>query len=462
MFSNIDHIRVTLFLGPIIGLIATLTFLYLEIAQIDSALTLGITLWIVTWWVFETLPIPVTSLLALALFPLSGVLPPSDIARAVGDPMVLFLMGGFILATALEKNNVHQRIALTMVNLFGGQSSRQLVFGFMLASAFLSMWISNTATAIMLLPVAMAVISKSQDPKLATPLLIGIAYAASIGGVATPIGTPSNLAFMTIFTSTFDENISFFEWMSWGLPVTLIMLPIAAFWITRSLTYSGNLDLPETGVWSAAEKRVLLIFAVTVLLWVTRKGPWGGWTEILDLRYANDAMVAFLAIVLMFIVPDNRGGKLLDWESASRIPWGTLILFGAGLSIAQAFVSSGLSSIIGSALEDLALLPVLVIVFVICLSVTFLTEVTSNTATTTLLMPILAAAAIGASIDPKLLMIPAAMSASCAFMLPVATPPNIVIFSTGAFPASKLVSEGFAMNLLGIIVISLTCYFIIG
>ena len=209
-------------------------------------------------------------------------------------------------------------------------------------------------------------------------------------------------------------------------------------------------------------KRVLLIFAVTVLLWVTRKGPWGGWTEILDLRYANDAMVAFLAIVLMFIVPDNRGGKLLDWESASQIPWGTLILFGAGLSIAQAFVSSGLSSIIGSALEDLALLPVLVIVFVICLSVTFLTEVTSNTATTTLLMPILAAAAIGASIDPKLLMIPAAMSASCAFMLPVATPPNIVIFSTGAFPASKLVSEGFAMNLLGIIVISLTCYFIIG
>ena len=462
MFSQLDHNRLTILLGPVIGISAALISLQLNITQTDSALTLGITVWIVTWWVFETIPIPVTSLLALALFPLAGILGPSDIARAVGDPIILFLMGGFILATALEKNNVHQRIALTMVNLFGGQSSRRLVYGFMLASAFLSMWISITATSLMLLPVAMAVISKSKDPQLATPLLIGIAYAASIGGVATPIGTPSNLAFMTIYSSTFDENISFFEWMTWGLPVTLLMLPITALWITRTLKHSDSLDLPKIGVWSAAEKRVLLIFALTVLLWVTRKGPWGGWTELLNLEYANDAMVAFLGIVCLFIIPNGRGEKLLDWESASQIPWGTLILFGAGLSIAQAFVSSGLSSIIGGALEDLALLPLFTIIFLICLCVTFLTEVTSNTATTTLLMPILAAAAIGASIDPKLLMIPAAMSASCAFMLPVATPPNIVVFSTGMFPASKLVSEGFAMNLTGIVIISMTCYFIIG
>ena len=314
----------------------------------------------------------------------------------------------------------------------------------------------------MLLPVALAVISKSKDPNLATPLLIGIAYAASIGGVATPIGSPTNLAFMTIFNASVGDDVSFFEWMSWGLPVTVIMLPIAAIWLTRSLNFSGKLELPQVGRWTVAEKRVLVIFVVTVLLWVTRKEPWGGWTELLGLAYSNDAMVAFCAITLLFIVPNNVGGKLLDWESASQIPWGTLILFGAGLSIAQAFTSSGLSSIIGSALEDIALLPILLIIATICFCVTFLTEVTSNTATTTILMPIMAAAAMGAAIDPKLLMVPAAMSASCAFMLPVATPPNIVIFSTGAFSAKTLVSEGFAMNLIGIVVITLTCYLIIG
>ena len=457
-----DHIRVTALSGPMLALLAILAARYFEIAEDEAALTIGITLWILIWWIFETVPIPVTSLLALALFPLAGVLAPSDVARAVGDPMVLFLMGGFILATALEKNNVHHRIALTMVNFFGGKSSRHLVYGFMFASAFLSMWISNTATSLMLLPVAMAVIDKAQDQKLATPLLIGIAYAASIGGVATPIGTPSNLAFMTIYSSSFQDSVGFFEWMTWGLPFVLIMLPIAALWLTRSLDYSGNLELPPVGDWNPAERRVLLIFGLTVLLWITRKGPWGGWAELFGIDYANDAIVAFIAIVTMFLVPDGKGSRILDWESANRIPWGTLLLFGAGLSIAQAFVSSGLSNIIGSALEELALLPVFLIISLICLSVTFLTEVTSNTATATLLMPILAAAALGAGIDPKLLMVPAAMSASCAFMLPVATPPNIVIFSTGRVPAKKLVSEGFAMNLIGMLLISLTCYLIIG
>ena len=267
---------------------------------------------------------------------------------------------------------------------------------------------------------------------------------------------------MTIFNASVGDDVSFFEWMSWGLPVTVIMLPIAAIWLTRSLNFSGKLELPQVGRWTVAEKRVLVIFVVTVLLWVTRKEPWGGWTELLGLAYSNDAMVAFCAITLLFIISDNEGGKLLDWESASQIPWRTLILFGAGLSIAQAFTSSGLSSIIGSALEDIALLPILLIIATICFCVTFLTEVTSNTATTTILMPIMAAAAMGAAIDPKLLMVPAAMSASCAFMLPVATPPNIVIFSTGAFSAKTLVSEGFAMNLIGIAVITLTCYLIIG
>ena len=450
--------------GPVTAL---LSFSLLQPAlSVSAAITAGITLWCVLWWILEPIPIPATSLIPIALFPLLGVLSPAQVGQAYGSPLILLMLGGFILSKAMESTGTHRRLALYMVSLSrrctGSDSDRSIIVGFMLASATLSMWISNTATSLMLLPVALAVISKSKDPNLATPLLIGIAYAASIGGVATPIGSPTNLAFMTIFNASVGEEVSFFEWMTWGLPVTVIMLPIAAMWLTRSLNFSGQLELPQVGSWTAAEKRVLVIFVVTVLLWVTRKDPWGGWTELLGLAYSNDAMVAFCAITLLFIVPNNEGGKLLDWESASQIPWGTLILFGAGLSIAQAFTSSGLSSIIGSALEGIALFPLLMIIGIICFCVTFLTEVTSNTATTTLLMPIMAAAAMGAAIDPKLLMVPAAMSASCAFMLPVATPPNIVIFSTGAFSAKTLVSEGFTMNLVGIVVITLTCYMVIG
>ncbi len=427
----------------------------------DAAITLGITIICVVWWVFEPIPIPATSLIPLGVLPLLGVLSPTEVAQSYGHSLILLLLGGFILATALEKNGAHRRIALAMVRAFGGGSSRALVFGFMAASALLSMWISNTATTLMLLPVALAVLEKAEDPKLATPLLLGIAYASSIGGIGTPIGTPPNIVFMGVYEATTGESISFVTWMIWAVPIVLVFLPAMAYYLTRHLTYEGRVALPKVGAWQAAEVRVLLVFALTALCWITRTEPFGGWSALFGLPVTNDAMVALLAVVTMFLVPDGQGGRLLDWETAERIPWGMLILFGAGIAIASAYTASGLSETIGAGLSGLANLPLLLIMFIICLVVTFLTETTSNTATTTLLMPILAAGAIGAAIDPRLLMVPAAMSASCAFMLPVATAPNVIMFSTGRFSIETMAREGLALNLIGAVVIAMGCYLVL-
>ncbi|MEM7001408.1 MAG: SLC13 family permease, partial [Pseudomonadota bacterium] len=380
---------IALFAGPIVACLATALMWNSDPQQWQAALTLGITVWVVVWWMFEPVPIPVASLIPIALLPLTGVLTPKELGSALGSPLVLLLMGGFLLATALEKSGAHRRLALGMVRAFGGSSSRRLVFGFMAASAFLSMWISNTATMIMLLPVAMAVISNSEDPHLPTPLLLGMAYAASIGGMGTPIGTPPNVVFMGVFTESTGTQISFAQWMGWALPIVAILLPVAGFWVTRKLSHAGQVDLPEVGAWRTAERRVFIVFALTALAWVTRTGPFGGWSSWLDLPYTNDAIVAFIGVIALFVIPDGegRGEKLLDWETANKIPWGMLLLFGAGIAIASAFISSGLSKDIGSSLEGLSTLHLLLMIGCICLAVTFLTEVTSNTATTTLLMP---------------------------------------------------------------------------
>ena len=452
---------IALFLGPIVACLATWLMLFYAQAELSAALTLGITLWTVVWWIFEPIPIPATSLLPLALLPMLGVLTPTQVGAAYGHPLVFLLMGGFILATALEKSGAHKRIALTMVNAFGGSSSRRLVFGFMSASALLSMWISNTATVIMLLPVATAVLAASEDQDLPTPLLLGIAWGASVGGMGTPIGTPPNVVFMGVYEEVTGSAISFGTWMSWAIPIVLILLPITGFWVTRRLSYQGRVALPEVGQWLTAEKRVFTVFAIVALAWITRTGPFGGWAGLLDVPYTNDAIVAFLGVVTLFLIPDGQGGRLLDWDTANKIPWGMLILFGAGISIASAFMSSGLSTMIGESLKHLTTLHLLIMIGTICLSVTFLTEVTSNTATTTLLMPILAAGAIAAEVDPKIFMIPAALSASCAFMLPVATPPNLITFSTGRFSVATMAREGFAMNMFGAVVITTMTYLIL-
>ena len=447
-------------LGPAL---AALVWLWLNGAGWPDAAcwTAALALLCAVWWIFEPLPIPVTSLVPLAALPMLGVLTPAQVGEAYGNPLILLLLGGFILSTAMAKSGAHRRVALAMVNLVGGRSSRRLVFGFMLASASLSMWISNTATTLMLLPVALATLERSRDPQLAVPLLLGIAYAASVGGLGTPIGTPPNLVFREVYQQTTGAEVGFATWMGWGVPVVLALVPLVGLWLTRSLNYRGAIDMPSVGAWQAEEKRVFLVFSLTALAWVTRSQPLGGWSGLLDLPGANDASVALLAVVAMFLVPNGKGGKLLDWETAAKIPWGMLILFGAGIAIARAFMESGLSAALGGQLAGLADWPLLLMVAAICLMITFLTEVTSNTATTTLMMPILAAAALAAGVEPALFMVPAAMSASCAFMLPVATTPNTIAYSSGLFTVKRMASEGLTLNFIGAAVVALLCYWLL-
>ena len=413
----------------------------------------------IVWWIFEPIPIPVTSLLPLALLPLLGVLTPAEVGQAYGSPLILLLLGGFLLSKSMEHSGAHRRIAIGMVNIFGASSGRRLVMGFMAASAVLSMWISNTATTLMLLPVAMAILDATdQKEALSVPLLLGIAYAASVGGIGTPIGTPPNLIFMQIYEQTTGVSISFTQWMSWAIPVVVILVPIIAFMLTRKLRGPLSVELPVIGQWRTEEKRVMFVFGLTALAWITRSEPFGGWKTWLDIPQANDASVALLAVVAIFLTPNGKGGRLLDWKHASTIPWGVLLLFSGGICLAKGFVSSGLSDVMGQWLASMSQMDLLTLIVMICTVVTFMTEATSNTASTTLLMPVLAAAALAAGIAPEIMMVPAAMSASCAFMLPVATAPNSVVFGTGMISTRRMAREGVALNFAGIAVISSVCY----
>jgi len=409
----------------------------------------------VFWWIFEPIPIPVTSLVPMALLPLLGVISPADVGAAYGSPLILLLMGGFLLSKGMESTGAHTRIALTVVRLVGANEPRRLILGFMLAAALLSMWISNTATVLMLLPVALAVIASSSAPKaLAPPLLLGLAWACSIGGLGTPIGTPPTLIFMQVYEETTGTAVSFSEWMSWGIPVVAVMVPAIALFLARQVPNDLTVALPDIGEWRSAEKRVLVIFVLTALAWMTRTEPFGGWREWLDMPMANDAAVAFCAVIAMFVSRDKTGEPLISWEQASAIPWGVLLLFAGGITLAKGFVASGLSTQVGELLANLALVPTLFAIVMVAILVTALTEATSNTATTALLMPILAAASMAAHIDPLILMVPAAMSASCAFMLPVATAPNAVVFGTGQIGIQTMVRWGIWVNVLGVVVIS--------
>ncbi|MCY4256644.1 MAG: SLC13 family permease [Gammaproteobacteria bacterium] len=444
--------------GPLAALAAGLL---MRDAGPGVAWTVAATTLCALWWITEAVPIPVTALVPIALLPLAGAIPPEQAARAVGDPLILLLMGGFMLSTAMEKSGVHRRIALGMINLFGSGNGRRLVFGFMAAAALLSMWISNTATTLMLLPIAVAVIQGCDDKRLALPLLLGMCYAASIGGTGTPVGTPPNLIFMRVYQDSAGAEVGFTQWMQWALPIVLVMLPVAGLWLTRGLKLRSPVSLPATGAWSKAEVRTLVVFAITALLWVTRREPFGGWSGALGLTQANDGSVALLAVVAMFLVPNGSGARLLDWKTAVGIPWGILLLFAGGICLAGAFSSTGLSATIGEALASYAGWPPWLLILLICLAVTFLTEITSNTATTSLLMPILAAAAIAAGIEPRTIMVPAAISASFAFMLPVATGPNAVVFSSGRLTVPQMAREGLVLNLLGALIISTISYFLL-
>ena len=424
--------------------------------QPEAIVITAVVAWLcMLWWIFEPLPIPVTSLLPIAVFPISGVLTSEQVGASVGSPLIILLLGGFLLSRGMESTGAHHRIALSVVNLVGGHKPRRLVLGFMIAGALLSMWISNTASILMLMPVALAVLATCSDRNsLAAPLLLGLAWSCSIGGLGTPIGTPPNLILVQVYEENTAQTISFGQWMSWGMPVVLTLLPLAWWWVTRAVPRELDIRVPAVGPWRSAERRVLVVFGLTAVAWITRAEPFGGWQRWLDLPAANDASVALLAVVALFVVRDDQGEPLIDWAKASQIPWGVLLLFGGGICLARAFVASGLSAQVGDALTAVAALPVFAMMLLLALAVTFLTEATSNTATTALLMPVLAAVALAVEIDPLWLMVPAAMSASCAFMLPVATAPNAVVFGSGELPIRRMVREGFALNLIGALLIA--------
>ncbi len=436
-----------------------------------AAWTAGVTALCALWWVTEPVPVPVTSLVPFVVFPLTGVLSHEQAAEAYGHHLILLLLGGFILSAGMERSGAHRRIAVQMVRLVGGGGKR-LVLGVMLACAVCSMWISNTATTLMLLPVVLALIDGSKDPRLGTPLLLGLAYSASIGGMGTPVGTPPNVVFMGVYQeATGGPGVSFLEWMAIGLPVVAVLIPLSWLWLTRHVAPSSEAPtLPQPGPMQPRERRVLALFAVTAAAWVFRTQPFGGWAGLTGFTDAKDSTIALAAAVALFLLPsgdaiEDEDDRLLSWKEARALPWGLLLLFGGGIAIAKAFGTSGLAARLGTILaEDLGLAtwPMLVTSLVIALVVTFLTEVTSNTATTTLLMPVLAAAGIAAGIDPIAWMVPAALSASCAFMLPVATAPNAVVYGTDRIDVRTMSREGLVLNLMGAVVIAALTTILVG
>ena len=441
--------NIVLWLGPVIGFL--ISYLMETHGWDGSAqIVAGVTILCAIWWVFEPIPIPITSIIPLAIFPMTGALGKEKVAMAYGHYLILLLMGGFMISQAVEKSGIHRRIAFFMIKSFGGRG-RNLVFGFMAATALLSMWISNTATTLMLLPVALAIIAQSADDGLRIALLLGICYSASVGGMGTPIGTPPNVAFIKEYKEVMGVEVSFLDWMMMGIPLVCILIPMIGLFLTRRLKSHVEVSLPEIGVWRTEEKRTLMIFSFIALAWIFRKAPFGGWSELSGLSYATDADVALLGVVLLFLVPSGNsdGSKLLEWKYAANIPWGILLLFSGGLTIASGFKEVGLSSALASQLSGFIEFHPYLLILLICFFVTSITEVTSNTASTLLLLPILAQTALNSDIidDPKLIMIPATLSASCAFMLPVATAPNAIIYGSGKLTIKDMAREGLFLNI---------------
>lgn len=441
---------------------------------------LCITFWMAIWWVTEVVPIAVTSLLPIVLYPMTGALDIGTTTEAYGHKYVFLYLGGFILAIAIERWDLHKRIALSIISLIGGRI-KFIILGFMLATGFLSMWISNTATSVMMLPIGMAIIKVLKD-NLATPedeqqrfgkaLMLAIAYSASIGGMATLIGTPPNLIFAGIVEELYGVEIGFMEWMLLGLPVAVVLLFLCWIYLTSFAFRFGNAELQggrslirkllkDLGKISKQEKRVLAVFVGTALLWISRSFLIQPFFPAID-----DTIIAIGAGILLFVVPAGKVGEepsrsLVTWEEAVKLPWGIILLFGGGMALAQGFEVTGLAAWIGEQLSGLQYLPLFLLILFLVAAVNFLTEVTSNTATTAMLLPVLAPMAIATGLHPYLLMIGATLAASCAFMMPVATPPNAVVFGSGQLKISDMMRAGLFMNLLSIFLISLLVYYLL-
>jgi len=447
----------------------------------------AIALLMATWWMCESIPIPATSLLPIPLFPLMGIMHTKKAAAPYASHLIFLFMGGFIIALAMQRWNLHRRIAMNIVKMVGFSPAR-LIFGFMVATAVLSAFVSNTATTVMMMPIGLAIIThvieegkkegldktidfSPENFAFGLNLMLGIAYAASIGGVATLIGTPPNTVLAGYLQKTYDFEISFIDWMKVGVPLVIVMLPLCWIWLIKfanpmklNKVPGGreliNEELREMGAMSTGERWTALVFALTALGWIFRKHLGFMFT---DPKLITDAAIAMAGALVLFLIPVNlkKNQFVMDWHWASKIPWGVLILFGGGLAMAGGFKASGLAQWLGMQVKLLENAPVLLLIIAVTTLIIFLTELTSNTATSAMVMPILSAVAVGLGQSPLLLIIPAAIAASCAFMLPVATPPNAIVFGSGYVTIPQMAKSGFGLNIISIFLVVIITYVLV-
>jgi solute carrier family 13 (sodium-dependent dicarboxylate transporter), member 2/3/5 len=483
--------NIALFCGPVAGLLvfmilpthyADIEGLSIELSSAARAAAAVATLMAV-WWMTDAISVYVTALLPLALFPLLGVAKMQVAASAYGNEIIFLFVGGFVLALTIEKWGLHRRLALNILAVVGPKPAA-IVGAFMAVAAILSMWVSNTATTMMLLPVAISVIAflpdnsdakRAVEAPFAICLLLGIAYASSIGGMGTIIGTAPNVFVVSFINEQLGREIGFFEWMRFAVPLVLILLPLAWLLLTRVLFRLVEVNLPEAAIYLRRERAALgkfsrgefftlCVFLITIIMWITR--PLLNLIELYGSRPfegLTDTGIAMLASLLLFLMPVSLRHRefLMDWQTAVRLPWGLLILFGGGLALAAALVDTGFSQFLATRAVGLADLPSWLVVLIVVAAVVFLTELTSNTAITATMVPVLLAVAIGLGLPPLLLIIPATFAASCAFMLPVATPPNAIVFGTGLVTTRQMSRAGFWLNIVSICLITIASYAII-
>lgn len=464
-----------LILGPV-SFIYILLFFHPEGLNDAANAVLASVSWVAIWWITEAVSISVTALLPIVLFPLTGGLDLNQTTASYGHKYIFLYIGGFVLAIAIEKWNLHKRIALSIIKIVGTNIAN-IILGFMIATAFLSMWISNTAATVMILPMAMAIVTQRRDNPntiedenqiFGKALMISIAYSSSIGGIATLIGTPTNLVLVGVVKSTFGTEITFSQWFLLGFPIAALLLIICWNYLTRfafkfkQKEFSGgrneiNAQYKALGKMSYEEKLVLIVFACTAFAWITRSFLLNKLMPAID-----DTIISIIFAVLLFLLPSSKKrGRLLLWEDAVKLPWGIVILFGGGMALALGFEASGLALWIGNKLIGLETVPFIFLLLIVITMVNFLTEITSNIATTAMLLPVLISLAPTLGVHPYYLMISATIAASCAFMLPVATPPNAVVFGSGYLKIEDMVKTGIWMNIFSIILITFFVYFIL-
>jgi len=471
----LDKKKIGLVLGPLL-FVSVLLFVHPEGMSKSANAVLASALWIAVWWVTEAVPIAVTALLPIVLFPLTNALSLSDTTASYGHKYIFLFIGGFILSIVIEKWNLHKRIALNIIKIVG-TNVVQIILGFMVSTAFLSMWISNTATAVMILPVGMAIVLQLKDNPLTNDdenmifgkaLMLAIAFSASIGGMATLIGTPPNLVLAGVVQETYGKEISFAQWFMFGLPISILLLLISWVYLTRfafsfkQKAFPGgkaeiNRQLKALGKLSYEEKLVLTVFTLTALAWITRSFFLSKFIPAID-----DTIIAIFFAVTLFVLPSSKKNKpLLTWKDAVKLPWGILLLFGGGMALALGFQETGLAEWIGSQLTSLETVPLLILLLILIAAVNLLTEMTSNLATTAMLLPVLVSLAQAIGVHPYFLLVGTTVAASCAFMLPVATPPNAVVFGSGYLKIGDMVKKGIWMNLISIFILTLFVYYVL-